>query len=192
MSWIFNFFRCQTYIGRLLRTILTESLTSNLSPNISLEMDRFRWSPKKGIFLYLLPPSLYYPKMGCRNSHACRWCSILTTQSVFKEGGQNRTLMTCMAIPTPRVFYSDSPFHVHMHWSVRVRGAVGACLAWWWKRWRYGLVNDILEFYRWADFWTPIFGNVGKISAWHKMRDDMHARETGSKTVIKIHKGPAI
>ena len=25
-----------------------------------------------------------------------------------------------------------------------------------------------------------IFGNVGKISAWHKMRDDMHARETGS------------
>ena len=39
---------------------------------------------------------------------------------------------------------------------------------------------------------APIFGNVGKISAWHKMRDDMHARETGSKTVIKIHKGPAI
>ena len=35
-------------------------------------------------------------------------------------------------------------------------------------------------------------GNVGKISALHKMRDDMHARETGSKTVIKIHKGPAI
>ena len=36
--------------------------------------------------------------------------SILTTQSVFKEGSQNRTLMTCMAIPTPHFFYSDSPF----------------------------------------------------------------------------------
>ena len=117
------------------------------------------------IFLYLLPPYLYYPKMGCRNSHACQWCSILTTQSVFKEGSQNRTLMTCMAIPTPHVFYSDSPFH--LQWSVRGRGAVGACLAWWWKRWRYGLVNDILVFYRWTqifgpqfldpDFWTPIF-----------------------------------
>ena len=35
-------------------------------------------------------------------------------------------------------------------------------------------------------------GQLGKISAWHKMRDDMHARETGSKTVIKIHKGPAM
>ena len=39
---------------------------------------------------------------------------------------------------------------------------------------------------------VSFMGNVGKISAWHKMRDDMHARETGSKTVIKILKGPPI
>ena len=31
--------------------------------------------------------------------------------SLFKEGSQNRTLMTCMAILTPHMFYSDSPFH---------------------------------------------------------------------------------
>ena len=107
--------------------------------------------------------------MGCRNSHACHRCSILTTQSVLKEGSQNRILMTCMVIRHPTYSILTALFMCICiglwEWGC-VRGQLE--LAWPddGKDEDYELVNDILVFHRctiiqfdWdPDFWTPIFG----------------------------------
>ena len=50
---------------------------------------------------------------------------------------------------------------------------------------------DKEAFTNYVDNFRKNLGNVGKISAWHKMRGGMHAREVGSKTVIIVHKQPA-